>query len=238
MTESQTASAEVLAGVEPAEDPETRNRIIIAVVSSVVGISLIAALLFLYLRRLQSRRRTQAIPAIYPPIQPHMVDLPDLPTKSMQGFPETFGNERESSNHFEPLDVPTVEQIRFQNERKSKFAERQQTFREQRDKRRRSSEGRMGGGTSPSLDEEEDFDLNYPSNNDEEKILDKLSAAIRESPSVKQSIYRDLVIQWHPDKRADDADHATKVFQFIQSRKHWFLGKHSSSKILEPSKYR
>ena len=219
-------------GVESAEDPEERNRIIIAVVASVVGLGVIAAVWFFYLRRINAKKAREPVPAVYPPIHPDMMNnlQPSAPPLSppTQSIPSPGQGEGifTSVDFNRPL---TPEQIQDQEERRARFIKRQQTFKAQRDKKRKSVEHRGDDKASSPSGDDAPPELVSPSNRDEETILQRLNSTIGESDQKKHSIYRDLALQWHPDKRADDTQHATKVFQFIQSRKGWYLGKYRSS---------
>ena len=50
--------------------------------------------------------------------------------------------------------------------------------------------------------------------------LDRLRA---QPHAARTKAYRDLLREWHPDKKPDNVAEATRVFQYLQDQRGWFL---------------
>ena len=62
------------------------------------------------------------------------------------------------------------------------------------------------------------------------EVMGKLRASSKEAPEKRKQLWKQLCLQWHPDKAAtgrfsSDSDKAkmTEVFQHLQNQKTWFL---------------
>jgi hypothetical protein len=211
-------------GVQPAEDADLRNKIIIAVTVSVVALSVLSAGLILYFKR-KSRIQmdnASAFASIFPPIQPDMVSS----MRNGSPIPEKAGTaagvikSSDPISNFKPL---SAEEIQEQEKLKAKFRKRQETFKEERGKLR------SGNRDLPKVQPEEDISEDLaeeqilPSSHSEEEVLRILETNLNADMGTRQSLYKDLMFQWHPDKHPSDTGRATGVFQFLQSRKKWFL---------------
>ena len=210
-------------GVQPAEDADLRNKIIIAVTVSVVALSVLSAVLILYFKR-KSRIRMEsasAMASIFPPIQPDMVSN----LKNGTPHPGKAGTARliQPSDPLSTVKPLTAEEIQEQEKLKAKFRRRQETFKEERGKIRSGNRDLPKLQTDENLKREVTEEQILPSSEAEENILRILESNLNTDIGTRQSLYKDLMFQWHPDKHPADTDRATGVFQFLQSRKKWFL---------------
>lgn len=57
-------------------------------------------------------------------------------------------------------------------------------------------------------------------------VSETLKASRRQPAEARARIFRSLAAEWHPDKHRPEkggADHATRIFQWLQSAKEWYL---------------
>jgi hypothetical protein len=226
-TESYTGS-----GVLPAEDAGTRNRILFAVIGSIVGLSFVIAVVFLFIRRRHSKLDSSADfrdNEVLPPIQPDMNQSEKKVAHKMDVAPTQL-DPAVAENPAGPTGV-TASNFTFSDDmsQQKRFREQQLLFKEKREKERRKARGvspepNVSPKGSFKAKASASFSLPNPSSYEEKEVLDILSSNIDRDIKHKHGIYKDLVMQWHPDKHSDDKLIATKVFQFLQTRKEWFLG--------------
>jgi len=79
--------------------------------------------------------------------------------------------------------------------------------------------------TSPPgsvVDEEEEF-VTLEASRVQASLLDQMKKSLKDDPTLRKKTFKFLCIRWHPDKNKDNPETATKVFQFIQQQKAWFL---------------
>ena len=214
-------------GVVAAEDPAMRNRILFAVIGSIVGLSIIIAIAFVMIKRRHSRLDPSTefnSNIILPPIQPDMNTPPKGNNPVSNESPIEASSAQSPGHENNQNSVP-----RGQERHERRFREQQQRFKEKRDLERMKAEGRLPEPrSSPRMNNKSRRSMSsvlpVASTKQEQEVLDILTMNIEMDPKQKHGIYKDLLIQWHPDKHSDDKAVATKVFQFLQSRKEWFLG--------------
>jgi len=54
-------------------------------------------------------------------------------------------------------------------------------------------------------------------------IVAELKSSLKEPIESRKKNFKFLMLRWHPDKNQDNLEEATKVFQFIQAQKDWYL---------------
>lgn len=57
-------------------------------------------------------------------------------------------------------------------------------------------------------------------------VAETLRASRRQPPEARARIFRSVAAEWHPDKHRPEkggAEHATRIFQWLQSAKEWYL---------------
>jgi hypothetical protein len=213
-------------GVLPAEDPAHRDKVIISVVAAVVGVSLTTVLLIFYLRRY----RNPNIPAqgggfqeVFPPIQPDMLRPADMRNVIPNG-----GSGHEGDNVFQ-IRIPSEDELRDQAKLKSTLKEQQSAFRLLREERRRSRTFSEDPQTNPreSKDHQasakDSCGIPTASSEDEVAIRDRLTSTAKRPLNERQSLYKELIVLWHPDKHPTDTARATRVFQYLQALKSAYL---------------
>ena len=208
-------------GVLPAENADQRNTIIIAVVCTVVALSLVAGVVFMLLHRRNPRSTDEQIEA--------NVTFPSIQADLLYGHTTSVFSPNRSTADIDGLNAVlpqrplSPEEVQEQEDIKTRFRIRQATFKSRRDEMRESQ-----GGTDGQRGHERTTYI-APSSTDEEEIFSILNAHIEYDIVAKGSLYRDLLRQWHPDKNRLDGEKATRVFQYLQSNKTWFLGANESS---------
>lgn len=201
-------------GVLPAEDSTKRNLIIIIVVGTVVGLSIIAAGLFFFLKRnsytitVDDRMASPVIPQIQP----------DMISARVGAVTSTVSSEEKPD--VLPIYPLAPDEIKLQEDLKANFREQQVRFKELRDGRRMTQFSKTG---SPSGRYYGNKDCHEPSSADEEGVFSVLSENLTSDSRTRASLYKELILQWHPDKHPSDSERAKKVFQYLQSNKDWFL---------------
>ena len=200
-------------GVQSAEDPTTRNRIIIAVVSTVVGIGFISAVAFLYAKRRNAGGTStpdSANPTFFPTIQPGLISDHAVPVPPPH--PSTPNGPVPAPLSRAPTKRTLSDDLEAQARMREVFKRRQESFKEQREFARKSR-------SKISLESPSDESL--PT--EEQEIITTMTATMNDDSAAKNALYRELVLRWHPDKCPGDVKVATRVFQFIRSKKAWYL---------------
>jgi hypothetical protein len=228
------------ASVQLAEDPEQRNKILIAVFCVLAVLGLGFGAFFLWMRRKSSSASHTDASMVYDssaqqatggnsdinqePVRQRVQERktrsvsmigfttsPNAPRRSRSDSNSGFVNQRPNS--------PTKVYIPA-NPSHDEIAKARADLREQFKRRRDSFKNRV-------RDQEKLISNNdnvKDPTKDEREIMKLLQQTQGQDNSSKSVIYRDLLRKWHPDKhRNEDQQIYTRVFQFIQGQKTWYF---------------
>ena len=192
-----------------AEDETTRNIILISVFVS-TGVLTIVFMLVVYIYR---RRRLAVFDSQVRQSDSPYVQTPAHSERAMSVDGVVKDVDKKSvSSISDPFDflINAEKTQRMQKQRSQEFRDKQEYMKTKRT--RRKSEESIS-----------DNEMEAPKIPEERAIMKTLTETIYSSDDAKRDIYNDLLLKWHPDKRRDDPKLSTRVFQFIQSRKKWYL---------------
>jgi hypothetical protein len=214
-------------GVLPAEDPVVRNRIIISVVSSVVAISIIVALLIAWFRRRAKLRvpgDDTSLHGIYPDVKPDIITAtPEMISRNVDPPKPARTKADDSKTDLEFPDGSMSDADKaVQDQRRNSFRHQQLSFKHQREASRRSIP-RSPTRSPPSGGVDPEFARPDALTADERAVLKVLGENYLADYQRRQSVFKDLLMRWHPDKHSSNKELATSTFQFLQSKKAWFL---------------
>lgn len=219
-------------GVLPAENPDVRNRIIISVVASIVAVSILVTALIAWFRRkrtITAELDDSGIRGVFPPIQPGITDAPPEVGPKLRSKPAVTQKKQQQPELVFPNVALTDSEREAQEQRRISFRRQQESFKQQREAQRRSVSRDYSRSTTygPTNHEEQ---MSSPTSSsvvlrvEELAVLDILSENLKKDIHYKQGLFKDLLVRWHPDKHPLEKETATSVFQFLQSKKSWFMG--------------